>query len=84
MASDPETMLIIKTFNEAIEILDASEPIMRDMIENALMDVAGINKTRVSDARLSLDALAMDIVGLRVEAIKAAFRHLRTNLPTDF
>jgi len=81
--SDPAGPHIVKTFHEAIDILDACEPAIRDMIETHLMDVAGINKTRVSDAMLSRDELTKRIVALRHHHIKAAFRHLREHLPSD-
>jgi energy-converting hydrogenase A subunit M len=81
--SDPAGPHIVKTFHEAINILDQSEPAIRDMIETHLMDVAGINKTRVGDAMLTRDELTKKIVALRRHHLKAAFRHLRDNLPSD-
>lgn len=81
--SDPHVKHIIKTFMEAINILDQSEPQIRDMIENELMDVAGINRTKVSDAMLTRDELTKKIAAHRERHIKAAFRHLRDNLPSD-
>jgi hypothetical protein len=80
---DPAGTHIVKTFHEAIDILDQSEPKIRDMIETHLMDVAGINRTKVSDAMLSADELTKHITALRHHHIKAAFRHLRDNLPSD-
>ena len=81
--SDPAGAHIVKTFKEAIDIIDQSEPAIRDMIETHLMDVAGINRTKVSDAMLSRDDLTKKIVALRTHHIKAAFRHLREHLPSD-
>jgi hypothetical protein len=81
--SDPAGPHIVKTFHEALDILDQSEPAIRDMIEGGLMDVAGINRTKVSDAMLTKDELTKRIVALRHHHIKAAFRHLRDNLPSD-
>lgn len=81
--ADPYINQIARTFAEAIAILDESEPIMRDMIENDLMDVAGINRTKVSDAMLTKDELIKNIAVVRMEHIKRAFRHLRDNLPSD-
>lgn len=81
--ADPYTQHIVRTFQEAIKKLDASEPLIRDMIENDLMDVAGINRTKVSDAMLSKDELVKKITALREQHIKIAFRHLRDNLPSD-
>ena len=80
---DPATPHIVKTFHEAISILDQCEPKIRDLIETHLMDVAGINRTKVSDAMLTKDELTKHIVALRHHHIKAAFRHLRDNLPSD-
>lgn len=81
--SDPAGAHIVKTFHEALDMLDQSEPQIRDMIETHLMDVAGINKTKVKDAMLTRDELTKRIVALRHHHLKAAFRHLRDNLPSD-
>lgn len=81
--SDPAGPHIVKTFHEAIDILDRCEPQIRDLIEVNLMDKAGINKTKVSDAMLTRDELTNKIVALRHRHIKAAFRHLREHLPSD-
>lgn len=81
--ADPYTQHIIRTFHEAVSKLDASEPIIRDMIENDLMDVAGINRTKVSDAVTAGQTLAQKIASVREQHIKIAFRHLRDNLPSD-
>jgi hypothetical protein len=83
MARDPHAANISRTFAEAIAHLDASEPLIRDMIENELMDVAGINRTKVSDAVTAGTNLAKRIAEVRVHHIKRAFRHLRDNLPRD-
>lgn len=81
--SDPAGPHIVKTFHEAIDMIDQSEVQIRDMIETHLMNVAGVNRTKVSDAMLSRDELTKHIVALRHHHIKAAFRHLRDNLPSD-
>lgn len=81
--SDPAGPHIVKTFHEALDILDQGEPKIRDLIEVNLMDVAGVNRTKVSDALLSRDELTKAIVKIRHHHIKAAFRHLRDNLPSD-
>lgn len=81
--SDRHGPHIVKTFHEALDILDQCEPKIRDLIEVNLMDVAGINKTKVKDALLSRDELTKHIVALRHHHIKAAFRHLRDNLPSE-
>lgn len=74
---------IIRTFFQAINHLDETEPLMRDMIESDLMDVAGINRTKVSDAVNAGNTLAKKIAALRKQHIIRAFRHLRDNLPSD-
>lgn len=81
--SDPHAKHIVQTFADAINILDQSEPKIRDLIETRLMDVAGINRTKVSDAVAAGKSLADEISKIRAHHIKAAFRHLRDNLPSD-
>lgn len=83
MGRDPHTQRIVRVFTEAIGHLDESEAAIRDMIEGDLMDVAGINRTKVSDAVSVGKALADKIAALRAHHIKKAFRHLRANLPSD-
>jgi hypothetical protein len=83
LMSDPAGPHIVKTFHEALDILDKCEPAIRDLIETNLMDVAGVNRTKVSDAMLTRDELTKRIVALRHHHLKAAFRHLRDNLPSD-
>ena len=80
---DPHTQRIIQVFNEAINHLDESEPAIRDLIENRLMDVAGINRIKVSDAVTAGTNLAKEIAAIREQHLKRAFRHLRDNLPSD-
>lgn len=80
---DPATQHIIRTVYEAINHLDESEPAIRDMIEGDLMDVAGINRTKVSDAVAAGNKLAKKIAAHRHQHIKRAFRHLREHLPSD-
>lgn len=83
MVSDPHAGHIYRTFKEAIDILDKSEVGVRDMIENGLMDIAGVNGTKVKTAVSSAKNLAQQITAHRMVHIKAAFRHLRDNLPSD-
>ncbi len=80
---DPHGPHIVRTFHEALDILDASEPPVRDLIEKSLVNVAGINNTKVSDAMLTRDELAKEIARIRYHHIKLAFRHLRERLPSD-
>jgi len=80
---DPYTQEIIVAFMEAVNHLDASEPAIRDLIEGDLMDIAGFNRTKVSDAITAGNNLAKKIAALREKYIKRAFRHLRDKLPSD-
>ena len=80
---DPYTQEIIIAFMEAVNHIDASEPAIRDLIEGDLMDVAGINRTKVSDAIITGNRLAEKIAAIREKHIKRAFRHLRDKLPND-
>jgi len=73
----------VKVFNEAIAMLDASEPGARDMIEGGMFDVAGINRTKVGDGLMAAKATGDRVNAHRQQAIKKAFRHLRDNLPND-
>lgn len=81
--ADPELKNIIGHFSVAMGYLDASEPKIRDLIESGLMDVAGVNGTKVTGAKKATDAIMAQIIPLRTKAIKQAFRHLRDNLPSD-
>lgn len=83
MASDPHAKHIVRHFHDAIAIIDSTEPMIRHLIESELMDVAGINRTRISDAKTAATELTKKIVAIRTKAIKQAFRHLRDNLPSD-
>lgn len=83
MASEPDKELtqILRAFTTAIGMLDSTEASIRDLIESDLMDVAGINGSRVGDAQAAAIAVTKKIAAIRTKAIKAAFRHLRDNLP---
>lgn len=70
----------VKLFNEAISLIDDSEVRVRDLIENDLMDVAGINRTRVNEAMTVSDKLAETLAKVRARAIKRGFKHLRDHL----
>lgn len=81
--SDPIAPSVLAAFAEATGILDASEARVRDMIENGLMDVAGINRTRVVDAINAGNDVARRVTELRTHHLKKAFRLLREKLPKD-
>lgn len=80
---DPHTRRILQVFREAVGHLDASEAQIRDLIETRLMDVAGVNRTKVGDALRACDALVKEIAVIRFKHIKRAFRHMRDHLPSD-
>lgn len=80
---DPATQHIIRIFQGAVDHLDKSEPAIRDLIEGELMDVAGINRTKVGDAITAGNELTKKIVAIRTKHLKEAFRHLREHLPSD-
>lgn len=68
-------------FKTAMEILDATEPQLREIIESGLMDVTepggAIKKNMVEKA---VQNIMTQIAAVRSDAIKRAFRHLRANL----
>lgn len=82
-AKDPHAKGIISAFTRAIHIVDRTEPAVRDMIESDLMDVAGINGSKVRGTVAAGKAVAHKIAGLRAQAIKKAFQYLRANLPSE-
>lgn len=84
MTDDPQRKHIIRHFQTAIGMIDQTEPTIRNLIESRLMDVAGVNRTRVGAAKKAGDDLAAEVAQIRTKAIKKAFRHLRDNLPSDF
>lgn len=81
--TDPEAKRIVAVFNQAISIIDASEPKIRDMIESGMMDVAGVSGTKVRGGIKAVKDLSAQIAHVRQHHIKAAFRHLRKHLPSD-
>jgi hypothetical protein len=66
-----------KTFKMAIAILDKSEIEMRDLIERDLQNIAGVSGTKYGNAMRAVDKLMAKIKRVRLEAIKASFRHIR-------
>jgi hypothetical protein len=81
--TDPEAKRIVAVFNQAISIIDASEPKIRDMIESGMMDIAGVSGTKVRGGVKAVKDLSAQIAHVRQHHIKAAFRHLRKHLPSD-
>src|ERR1700719_4452637 len=82
LQTDPEAKNILKTFFEAVNMLDESENEIRCLLENELMDVAGV-ETNLSKSMLAGAAVAKKISVIREAHIKRAFRHLRDNLPLE-
>jgi hypothetical protein len=72
---------IRKTFQQALDILDQSEPLMREVIESELFDVAGVNNTKRNMSKAATNKVMKKIVAIRTHHLKAAFKHLRANLP---
>jgi hypothetical protein len=83
--SDPHAKRIVDVFNDAIAIVDKSEPIIRNMIEQDMFGVAGLDPEgkKLSKGATSSKALALKIATVRHQHITAAFRHLREHLPSD-
>lgn len=79
---DPEAKNIIAVFTHAFYILDRTEPMVRDIIEGDLMDVAGL-PGKVRGTVKAGKQVADKIAAIRTEAIKQAFRYLREHLPSD-
>ena len=69
----------VKTWGAAIAMLDKSELEIRDLIERDLQGVAGVSGTKVGAAMIAVDNLMVKIKHIRLEAIKASFRHIRDN-----
>ena len=68
-----------KAFSTAIAMLDKSEIEVRDLIERGLLDIAGVSGTKYGAAMRAVDKIMVRIKHVRLEAIKAAFRHIRSN-----
>lgn len=72
-----KTFKTFKTFKTAIVILDKSEIEIRDLIERDLQNIAGVSGTKYGNAMRVVDKLMAKIKRVRLEAIKASFRHIR-------
>jgi hypothetical protein len=70
-----------KTFKQALDILDQSEPLIREVIESELFDAAGVNNVKRNLSKKATDRVMHKIVAIRSHHLKAAFKHLRANLP---
>lgn len=80
---DPHAGNIAAIFKQAVHIIDQTEPVIRDMIESDLMEVAGFNGVKVRGTVKIGKLLAEKIAAVRAKAIKEAFRYLREHLPSD-
>ena len=49
------------------------------MIERGLQDIAGVSGTKYGAAMRAVDKIMVQIKRIRLEAIKASFRHIRSN-----
>lgn len=65
-----------KLFHEAIAILDASEPKVRDIIESGLMDVSDT----IGGAMAAADRVTVQVMKVRRAALREAFKHIREGL----
>jgi hypothetical protein len=79
---DPEARNIIAVFTHAFYMLDRTEPMVRDMIEGGLMDVAGL-PGKVRGTVAAGKKVADQIAVVRTKAMKQAFSYLRSTLPND-
>lgn len=79
-AKKTEQARLVRVWTAAISVIDRTEPRLRDLIERELLDVAGIDHTRVGDAMLATRDLMKTIVPIRIKAIKTAFRYVRDKL----
>jgi hypothetical protein len=70
-----------KVIKQALDILDASEPLMREVIESELFDCTGPNSTKRNMTKKATDRAMKRIAAIRTDHIKRCFRHLRANLP---
>ena len=68
-----------RTWSTAIAKLDKSEVEIRDLIERGLQDIAGVSGTKYGAAMRAVDRIMVQIKRIRLEAIKASFRHIRSN-----
>lgn len=75
---DPDEGIQRKAWAKAIQIIDASEPEARDLIERRLTPFTPPARyVRISRASATVDRLVRKIQSVRTDAIKRAFRMLR-------
>lgn len=71
----------IGDWQKAVQIIDNTEPLIRDVIERGLSNVAGLSGTRMGEARVAAAMVMKQIARIRARAIKQAFRYLRDTAP---
>jgi hypothetical protein len=80
--SEPPPHVQLGAWAKAIMILDASEIMVRDVIERELSSIATM-RVASADVQAVTDRLMRRVSALRTTAIKVAFRSLRTRLGDD-
>ena len=76
-AQPPPFDKTFKTWRTAIAILDKSEIGVRDLIERDLQNIAGVSGMKYGNAMRAVDKLMAKIKRVRLEAVKASFRHIQ-------
>jgi endonuclease III len=80
MARSSSDLRAIGHFKTALDILDAGEPQLREIIESGLIDVSGINATKANMVEQAVQAVLAQYAQERAQQFKSAFRYLRANL----
>lgn len=70
----------VLAWHKAIMILDASEVLVRDIIERELLDVAGLEHITIGVVNAATKRLMDNIREVRTEAIRTAFQVVRSRL----
>lgn len=79
--ADIPVKIQLVAWQKAVIVLDASEILVRDLIERGLAGMTGpATEYRPKRSADAVDALITEIAGVRVAAIKTAFRLLRDRL----
>lgn len=80
MTSEPDIKVQLLAWSKAIMVLDASEVLIRDLIERELADVARAAHVKVKDAIIVANRLTARVRAVRERAIKTAFRLVREHV----
>jgi hypothetical protein len=73
-------MQSVSVWNNAIAMLDRSEPAIRDVIERDLSNFAGLSGIKLGSAIRKGNKVSKKVCKIRARAVKAAFRYLRFEL----